>query len=217
MKTEQLIKVLSQQAAREPGLQRPAAAIVLAVIGATFATVVASILLALYRKESIVLADFADHTTLVKLFFALTIMCAAAISIRDFSVPGRRPRIPFVVTVAPFVFIAAATLVDAYSMAEEQWNTPVLQGSWWHCLFEVTLLTVPSFVIMTVAVRQLAPVNLRRAGFFVGLFSGSLSTLCYILHQNNESLMFAALTHSFSIVVAAVVGAALGPRVLRWK
>jgi hypothetical protein len=49
-----------------------------------------------------------------------------------------------------------------------------------------------------------------------GLVAGGISAMAYALHCANDSLPFVAFWYGGTIVFCTLVGAGLGPRLLRW-
>lgn len=103
------------------------------------------------------------------------------------------------------------------------WSSPagersvVLLGeSWLACPARVLALSLPALGAVLWAVRGLAPTRLRSAGFAAGMTAGSLGAIGYSLACPEPSAAFVALWYTVGIVLVALIGAALGPRVLRW-
>ena len=66
------------------------------------------------------------------------------------------------------------------------------------------------------ALRGLAPVRPRTAGFAAGLFAGALGALGYSLACPELAASFVAVWYTLGIGLVALAGAALAPFVLRW-
>ena len=88
--------------------------------------------------------------------------------------------------------------------------------SWDSCPMTIAALSIPVFVGLIFASRKFAPVRLRLAGFLAGLASGGLSAFAYALHCPETSAVFVAIWYSAGIAIPAIIGALLGPRLLRW-
>lgn len=78
-------------------------------------------------------------------------------------------------------------------------------------------LALPAFVILTIAVRRLAPTNLIHAGAYVGLISGGVGGIGYALHCHDDSLAFVAVAYTLAISEMTILGALMGPRILHWR
>jgi hypothetical protein len=57
---------------------------------------------------------------------------------------------------------------------------------------------------------------LRAAGAVAGLAAGAFAATVYCLHCQEVSALFVLTWYSLGILLAASVGALLGPRLLRW-
>jgi hypothetical protein len=84
------------------------------------------------------------------------------------------------------------------------------------CPFYVLALAVPIFAGLLWSFRRLAPTRLRAAGAAAGLAAGAWAATIYCLHCPEASAIFVLTWYTLGIVLAAAIGALLGPRVLRW-
>jgi len=84
------------------------------------------------------------------------------------------------------------------------------------CPFSVFALSLPALAAVMWALRGLAPTRLRAAGLAGGLLAGALGALGYALSCSEVSMAFVATWYSLGIVTTGVIGALLGPRLLRW-
>ena len=86
--------------------------------------------------------------------------------------------------------------------------------------------TVPDVALLTqlaheagalvFVVRQFAPTRLRATGAVIGLAAGAASATLYSLHCPEAGASFVLTWYSLGIAAATAIGAALGPRLLRW-
>lgn len=89
-------------------------------------------------------------------------------------------------------------------------------SSWSQCPAYVAALALPVFVGLMWATSQLAPTKLRAAGATAGLVSGGTGASIYALHCTETSPGFVLIWYSLGLGAATLLGAALGPRLLRW-
>ncbi|MGY2732727.1 NrsF family protein [Sphingomonas sp. UYP23] len=89
-------------------------------------------------------------------------------------------------------------------------------SSWRQCPAYVAALALPVFVGLMWAMSRLAPTRLRAAGAAAGLVSGATGASIYALHCAETSPGFVLLWYSLGLGVATLLGATLGPRLLRW-
>jgi hypothetical protein len=98
----------------------------------------------------------------------------------------------------------------------QQWLAMWLGHSWKVCPWLVLTLAVPIFIGLLWSFRALAPVRLRAAGATAGLAAGAWAATIYCLHCPEVSALFVLTWYSLGIMLAAAMGALLGPRLLRW-
>jgi hypothetical protein len=92
----------------------------------------------------------------------------------------------------------------------------VLGKTWRVCPFNIALLSVPGFVAVFWALKGLAPTRLALSGAAGGLLAGSTATLAYCLHCPEMGIAFWGAWYLLGMLVPTVIGALLGPRLLRW-
>ena len=78
------------------------------------------------------------------------------------------------------------------------------------------MVSLPALAAALWALRGLAPTRLRTAGFASGVLAGSVGAFGYALSCPEASMSFVAVWYSLGILLTGALGAALGPRVLRW-
>jgi hypothetical protein len=66
------------------------------------------------------------------------------------------------------------------------------------------------------ALKGAAPTRLAWSGAGAGLLAGALGTLVYALHCPEMAAPFLAVWYLLGMAIPTAVGAALGPRLLRW-
>lgn len=84
------------------------------------------------------------------------------------------------------------------------------------CPLLIAMLAAPVFVAVVWAMKGLAPTRLRLAGAAAGLLSGAVGALVYSLHCPETAAAFIGFWYPLGMLIPAVVGAVLGPRLLRW-
>jgi hypothetical protein len=80
----------------------------------------------------------------------------------------------------------------------------------------IPLFSIAPFVSLVWALRKGAPTSLMRTGTIAGLVAGALGAAAFAFHHPSGSIPFMVLWYGRPIVLCAVVGAMLGPRLLRW-
>ncbi|WP_236237066.1 MULTISPECIES: DUF1109 domain-containing protein [Pseudomonas] len=88
--------------------------------------------------------------------------------------------------------------------------------TWRTCALNITLLSAPLLVAVFWALRGLAPTRLRQAGAAGGLLAGATATLAYCVHCPEMQVPFWGVWYLLGMLLPTALGAALGPRLLRW-
>lgn len=152
----------------------------------------------------------------VKLALPGTLLAAAIVAAMRLSRPGvRLGRVPEALA-APVVaiwLIAAAVLFGA---APGSRSALIFGSTWASCPISITLLSAPMFVAGLWAMKGLAPTRLALAGAAAGLLAGAAGAAVYALHCEELAAPFLAVWYVLGMLIPAAIGAALGPRVLRW-
>lgn len=91
-----------------------------------------------------------------------------------------------------------------------------LGSTWRVCPVRIIVLSIPALIGMLWAFRRLAPTQLRRAGLSAGLAAGGVGASVYALACQESSMAFVATWYSLGILAVGLIGALLGPRLLRW-
>lgn len=92
----------------------------------------------------------------------------------------------------------------------------ILGRTWRTCALNIGLLCVPAFIAVFWALRGLAPTHLRQAGAAGGLLAGATATVAYCLHCPEMEVPFWGVWYVLGMLIPTVVGALVGPRLLRW-
>ena len=88
--------------------------------------------------------------------------------------------------------------------------------SWAMCPWAILGLSLPTLAGVLWAMRGMAPTRPGVAGFVAGVLAGSVAALGYAFACIETSTSFVAIWYTLGILLAGLVGAALGRRVLRW-
>jgi hypothetical protein len=108
---------------------------------------------------------------------------------------------------------AAATLVSA---PPSERSTLIFGGTALVCPWLIAGFSLPSFLLLLLALRSLAPTNLRAAGAVAGLLAGALGASVYQFHCPELAAPFLGIWYVLGMLIPAAIGALVGPRVLRW-
>jgi hypothetical protein len=216
MKTDELIGLLGNSFEREPvGSPWITRRLALAVaVGATAALCLALAFLGL--RPGLTLGR-------PLLFLAFKFAFAAAVGglalryLVRAARPGGERRVHLGVAASPFLVVAALAGVSLSMAPPAHWHGLISGHTWLECLISIPVIAIVPFAVITGAVRRFgAPTDLVRAGALVGLSAGAVSALGYSLHCMDDTVPFVAVWYGGTIALCTLVGALLGPRLLRW-
>jgi hypothetical protein len=152
----------------------------------------------------------------IALAFALGLVAAGTSFLIRSARPGEPGRRPLILIGLLFFAIFAAgvgALIRAHPAA---WGGMVFGTHWAACLICIPLFAIAPFTALVWALRRGAPTNLTRSGAIAGLVAGALGAAVLALHHAGGLIPFIAFWYGGPILLCAVVGAILGPRLLRW-
>ena len=116
----------------------------------------------------------------------------------------------------PVAGLALAAMAELSRAPSEHWLAMWLGASWKVCSTLVFIYALPIFGGLLWSFRQLAPTRLRAAGATAGLAAGAWGATVYCLHCPEVSAIFVLTWYTLGIAMAALFGALIGPRLLRW-
>lgn len=142
-------------------------------------------------------------------------LCGAAAVIR-LARPGGR-------AVKPAMFAGLTVLVMAVLAIAQLISTP--ESEHLRLLYGATAASCPWLIIALSgpvlaggfwAMRAMAPTRLALAGAWTGLAAGASAAFFYAFSCDESAMPFVFVWYGLGILAAAMIGAALGPRLLRW-
>jgi hypothetical protein len=154
--------------------------------------------------------------TMLALTFTLGLIVAGASFLIRAARPGKPGRRPLVVIGLLFLAILSAAIVALVLAHPATWGGMVFGPQWAACLICIPLFAIAPFASLIWALRKEAPTNLMWTGAVTGLVAGALGAAVFTLHHPGGSIPFIVLWYGGPIVLCALVGALLGPRLLRW-
>lgn len=84
------------------------------------------------------------------------------------------------------------------------------------CLLSVPALSLPILAAVLWALRAGAPLDAARTGLVAGLAAGALGAAIYSLYCDKDMALFVLPAYGAAVLAVALIGGALGARVLRW-
>lgn len=213
MKTDNLIRTMAADPRPEPGVARYLAM----ALGAGGFVSAAVFVLALGPRPDLI--DAFHHLRVVlKPLLGLVLAGAALGAALAAARPGADPRgWRRWLLVAP-VFAGLAFLVQAAATPASDWASAAIgqSSSLLACIVSIPLLSLPLLAGSLLALRHGASVDPRRTGALAGLLSGGIAVAIYGLHCIEDSPLFYGVWYSLGVLGVMALGAALGPRVLRF-
>lgn len=213
MKTDELISALARQA----GAVDPRAP-VRRLLLASLLGVAAALPLMLWQLgvNPDLAADAQSPMLWIKWGFVVLVAGAGAALVARLARPGVDVRRAAQAVAAPMLALWALAAVVLVVSAPAERMPLVMGSSWSSCPLNIAMLSLPALLLLLAAVRSLAPTRLRPAGAATGLLAGALGTLAYLLHCPELEAPFLAIWYVLGMAIPAVIGAVIGPRVLRW-
>jgi hypothetical protein len=151
-----------------------------------------------------------------KVVFALSLVGAGAAFLLRSMVPGRDEGKRYRLIFFPFVAGSAAVIAILVREPALASGGMVAGAAMALCLFCIPFLAIIPFALLIWALRQGAPTNLRRCGAVVGLVAGAVGATVYSFSCPSDSWVFVFVGYSAALALCSIVGAELGPRLLRW-
>lgn len=211
MKTDALIDLLARDAGPAPRAVAARRLAPAALAGLLVSAVLAAVLIGPVPREM-----FATPAPWVKLGYAGSLALAAGWLAARLSRPVARLAMPARATTAVVLAMAALGLLAWWTTPLADRTQGLLGHSWTTCPWNVLALSLPALAGALWAVRGLAPTRPRAAGAAAGLLAGAVGAFGYAFACLEPAVSFVAAWYTLGIGLTALLGAALGPRVLRW-
>lgn len=213
MRTDQLIDILASAQRRQPRGVPYVGMLAALVAGLAAALLLTTAILGI-RPDLI--AALTDPVVCLKLGFTVVVVLAAGIAARQMSLPGKASRGEAVILLLAFAALALWGVVDLAGRPVAEWAPCVFGRDWLTCLVAIPLLSLPAILAISVSMRRLAPTRLRLAGTFLGLAAGGAASFAFTLYCQDDAVPFFVVWYSLALGVSALLGRALGPRMLCW-
>ncbi|MEO7151022.1 MAG: DUF1109 domain-containing protein [Burkholderiaceae bacterium] len=213
MKTDDLISLLAADTAPVPSRAASRQIAIAMTVGVPLA--ILAMLLTIGTRPDLA-AAIRFPMFWVKVLFPAAVACAGFATLVRLARPGVSARAGTLASVLP-VLLLWLMAVAAYASAPASERAAMVWGqSWRTCTLSVLMISVPIFVATFLALRRLAPTQLSQAGACAGMLSGAAGAAIYAFHCPETALPFMAIWYVAGIAATAGIGAALGPRLLRW-
>jgi hypothetical protein len=214
MKTEQLIDILSTNLAPVSEGRLKKTLLWALLVGGTAAFFL--MLTTVGPRSDVAGSSFYPGYLALKLLFTLSLVGIGAALLLRLMRPGQDARKRFAFVLLPFLIVACAGVVSLRLGEPMAWGRMIFGMQWGTCLLCIPLFAVVPFAALIWALRQGAPTNLKRTGAIAGLVAGALGATAYAFHCPGDSIPFVAIWYGAMVAFCALIGAMLGPRLLRW-
>jgi hypothetical protein len=213
MKTDDFISLLAAGVEPVDHQMLPKRFAIAMLIAAAGATVIMALVLGIRRD----LAEVAMTPIFwTKVALPLCVMIGSLWMTTRLARPGGRAGGSKWLIAAPVVVVWLAAAYVLTTAPDNARLAIVLGKTWRVCPFAIAMLSIPGFIAVFWALKGLAPTRLGLAGAAGGLLAGSTATLAYCLHCPEMGIPFWGAWYLLGMLAPTVLGALLGPRLLRW-
>lgn len=213
MRTDELISLL---AAGEPPVDRHAIGRRIGIAGLSGALAATALMIVMLRFRADLAVIASTPLFWGKVALPLTLMLGSLWMTARLARPGVGPGMSWLGIALPLGTVWLAALYTLAQTPSVDRLAAVLGQTWRVCPLNIAVLSVPVFIAVFWALRGLAPTRLVLTGAAGGLLSGAIATLAYCLHCPEMGVAFWGVWYVLGMMVPAVAGALLGPRLLRW-
>lgn len=213
MKTDDLVRLLATGA--EPVDARAPVRRAAIVLGAGV-LLAAGIMAAWLGVRSTLVHDAAAPMLWVKFAFTASLAVAGWAAAQRLGRPGAGLGRVAAALIAPVLAVWLLALAALTGVDGPQRAALVLGRTWTTCPFNIAALSLPVLAAALWGMRGLAPTQLRRAGAASGLLAGAAAAFVYAFHCPELAAPFLGVWYVVGMLIPAVLGALIAPRVLRW-
>jgi hypothetical protein len=153
---------------------------------------------------------------ILKLLFTISLVALGGTLLAKLMRPGQSGQKQSTLVVLPFLLIAGAGIIALVFEEPMAWGRMLFGMHWVTCLLCIPLFAVLPFAALVWALRRGAPTNLTQTGAIAGLVAGALGATAYAFHCPDDSVPYIAIWYGTLVAFCGVIGAILGPRLLRW-
>lgn len=211
MKTDELIRLLSQDA---PVRMRLGRALALAVVAGIVASAV--LLLATVGLRDDLASAIGTVRVAFKIGMTLVLAIAAFGLVSRIGKPGVPLRPWALALLLPLALMVVAVGVELLVVPQDAWAARLIGRNAAFCLFFIPVLSLAPLAGFLAALRNGAPEDPGLAGATAGLAAGAIGAALYAWHCPDDSPLFGAAWYTLAITFVIAVGYATGRRLLRW-
>ncbi len=152
----------------------------------------------------------------MKVVYALCLAASAAWLAGRLARPGAEVGRATAAVALVVIAMVAAGVTAVLTNAPSERHTLTFGISWWLCPWAILALSLPTLGGALWAMKGMAPTRPGVAGFASGVLAGAVGALGYAFACIETSPTFVAVWYTVGILLAGLIGAAFGRRVLRW-
>jgi hypothetical protein len=211
VKTDDLVKMLAQDAAVTVNLSRAFAIAV--IIGSLIAGIGFFVVIG-FRP------DIATAMETTRFLFKFVVTISLAVAAIGMVLRLARPGTPlsgwgWTLAIAP-VLLGIAVIIELAVTPDSSWTTKMVGTNAMHCLTIVPVLAIAPLACLLLALRQGAPTRPGLAGAVAGLASSGIAATFYASNCTDDSPLFVVTWYPLSVGFIVLVGYLAGSRLLRW-
>jgi hypothetical protein len=210
--TEKLIDGLVDQLAPIPARSIERRLAITVLVGGA---VVFALIIGLTGFRSDLSTAVGDFDFWAKLVYAASLAMLALAAARQLA----RPEVSGIKLTSFAVPVAILVLLAMYELgtaAAGQRNALIFGNTWRECPLLIAAFSFPLLAILMRLFTGFAPQRPRLTGAIIGVAAGATTAMIYSLHCPETAMTFLLLWYSAGVAIIALVGAMIGPRVLRW-
>lgn len=152
----------------------------------------------------------------LKTGFTLAVALIAAAACVASGRPGDRPTRRLVLLTIPLLVLGAIAAFELTHVPPGGARDLLFGSTYGTCIAAVAGTSLPVLVLAIWTFRSLAPTRLGLAGFLIGLSSGAAAAVAYALYCPEVTASFLLAAYVPAMLIPALIGALVGPRLLRW-
>ncbi len=213
MKTDELIDMLGTNVEPVKGGQFRNVFLIALAVGVAAAS---CLMLALFGVPTDALGGELLGLKVLALAFTLGLAAAGASFLIKAARPGETGRRSLFLIGLIFLAILSVGAVALALAHPAAWTGMLFGPHWATWLICIPVFAAAPFAALIWALRKGAPTNLVLTGAIVGLVAGALGAAVFAFHHPGGSIPFIVLWYCGPILLFTLLGAILGPRLLRW-
>jgi hypothetical protein len=212
MRTNALIEALAADKVKPPRFWRVFSA---ALVVAAAAGIGAFLLMLKPRADFLAVASSSLRYDL-KLLAGVILAVTAVIALSRLARPGA-PKwgATLALLLAPMA-VAVGVIAELAVVPSAEWGARLIGRNAGVCMTYIPVLALAPLGVILFAMRSGAPDSPTRAGAVAGLAAGGFAAALYAVFCNQDSPLFVAVWYVAGVAITALIGAALGSRLLRW-